>query len=466
MSETSGHRIDRRNLLRGIAAASAGAGMAPLLTACGAPPESQRADGALWRNWSGRVTARPERFFHPLDEDALAALLRDYAGPIRPVGAGHSFSAVAASDAAMVDLSRLGGLRKLDAQAGVARLGAGSSIRDAAAALFEAGCAFPNQGDVDPQHIGGALATATHGTGVTLPSFSGMLRGLRLRTAEGERLELGAEDPRLPAAATAVGALGIATEATLAVQPRYRLAMRETTTPLAEVMQQAERLREQHRHFEFFGFFGADTALVKTFDPTEAEPSGGGLPLPVNTVLRSASEIVRAWPSSARAAQQVLTTLAGTTEAVDWAHRIFPSPREVRFNEMEYAVPIERALECLEELLAAVAKAGHGVLFPFEFRYVAGETSWLSPFHDGPRAAISVHQYWKRDPEALFATAEPVLRRHGGRPHWGKIHTLGARELAGLYPRWEDFQRLRRELDPRGRLLNPYLQRLFEPEIA
>lgn len=466
MTEETGNGIDRRDLLRGIAAASAGAGMAPLLTACGGPPESQRADGALWQNWSGRVTARPARFFHPSNEDALAALLRDYAGPIRPVGAGHSFSAVAASDAAMVDLSRLGGLRKLDAMTGVARLGAGASIHDAAAALFEAGCAFPNQGDVDPQHIGGALATATHGTGVGLPSFAGMVRGLRLCTAEGEFIELGLDDPRLPGAATAVGALGIVTEATLAVQPRYRLAMRETTMPLAEVMQQAEQLREQHRHFEFFGFFGADTALVKTLDPTDSEPSGGSLTLPVNTVLRSASEIVRAWPASARAVQETLTTLAGTTEAVDWAHRIFPSPREVRFNEMEYAVPLARGLECLEELLAAVDKAGHGVLFPFECRYVAEEASWLSPFHGAPRMAISVHQYWKRDPEALFATAEPVLRRHGGRPHWGKIHSLGARELAELYPRWEDFQRLRRELDPRGRMLSPYLRRLFAPELV
>lgn len=145
---------------------------------------------------------------------------------------------------------------------------------------------------------------------------------------------------------------------------------------------------------------------------------------------------------------------------------MFPSPRDVRFNEMEYAVPIARAFECLEELPAAVTKAGHGVLFPFELRYVAGETAWLSPLHGGPRAAISVHQYWKRDPEALFATAEPVPRRHGGRPHRGKIHTLGASEVAALYPQWEDFQRLHRELDPRGRLLDSYPRQLFAPVAA
>lgn len=466
-AEPRSARLDRRNLLRGLAAASAGAGLAPLLTACGGAPASARADGAVWRNWSGRVCAQPRHFFHPASEHALTRLLRTHDGTIRPVGAGHSFSAVAASDQAMVDLSGLNGLRDIDEHAGIARLGAGSSISMAAEALFDAGSAFANQGDIDNQHIGGAIATATHGTGLAFGSFSDLVEGLRLCTADGEMVDIDANDPRLPAAATAVGALGITTEVRMRVQPRYRLAMRETTMPLDEVMQRAESLRDQHRHFEFFGFFGADTAIVKTLDPTEAEPSADGWPpLPVNTVLRSASEIVRAWPGSAHAVQTLLATLSGTTEAVDWAHRIFPSPREVRFNEMEYALPPDRALECLEALRHAVAQAGHGVLFPFEFRYVAGEESWLSPFHGGARAAISVHQYYRRDPQALFATAEPVLRRYGGRPHWGKIHSLGARELATLYPHWEDFQRLRREFDPRGRLLNPTLRKLFEPDPA
>ncbi|MGH8561494.1 MAG: D-arabinono-1,4-lactone oxidase, partial [Nevskiales bacterium] len=48
-----------------------------------------------------------------------------------------------------------------------------------------------------------------------------------------------------------------------------------------------------------------------------------------------------------------------------------------------------------------------------------------------------------------------------GRPHWGKLHTLTAKELASLYPRWDDWQRVRRRLDPRGRLLNDHLRGLF-----
>jgi FAD/FMN-containing dehydrogenase len=79
----------------------------------------------------------------------------------------------------------------------------------------------------------------------------------------------------------------------------------------------------------------------------------------------------------------------------------------------------------------------------------------------GDRAAISVHRTAAEDYRPLFDAVEPVFWKYGGRPHWGKIHTLGHAELTKLYPRFEDFRRLRAELDPAGRLLNPHLKKLF-----
>jgi hypothetical protein len=64
---------------------------------------------------------------------------------------------------------------------------------------------------------------------------------------------------------------------------------------------------------------------------------------------------------------------------------------------------------------------------------------------------------------------EAIFRRHDGRPHWGKMHTRSASELAALYPHWEDFRRVRAALDPDGLFLNGYLRRLFaadEPVVA
>ena len=101
------------------------------------------------------------------------------------------------------------------------------------------------------------------------------------------------------------------------------------------------------------------------------------------------------------------------------------------------------------------------VFFPIEVRRIAADDAWLSPFHGGPRGSIAVHTHYKDDFAFLYDLIEPIFRRHGGRPHWGKLHNLRGQHLAALYPRWRDFLKVRAELDPGGRMLNPYLKGLF-----
>ena len=45
------------------------------------------------------------------------------------------------------------------------------------------------------------------------------------------------------------------------------------------------------------------------------------------------------------------------------------------------------------------------------------------------------------------------------RPHWGKVFTTAPDDVASLYPRLPDFQRLRSDLDPGNRLGNPMVDR-------
>jgi FAD/FMN-containing dehydrogenase len=106
------------------------------------------------------------------------------------------------------------------------------------------------------------------------------------------------------------------------------------------------------------------------------------------------------------------------------------------------------------------------VTFPFEFRITAGDYIWLSPFHDGPRLSISMHQYAKMPWRDLFAQAEPIFRAHGGRPHWAKRHTLTARDAEALYPKMNEFRRVRAAHDPAGKFANAHLAALFDVAAA
>ncbi len=148
-------------------------------------------------------------------------------------------------------------------------------------------------------------------------------------------------------------------------------------------------------------------------------------------------------------------------EAVDEGWKLLSTERSIRFNEMEYHVPAEEQLAALREVLAAIEANRRDVFFPIEARRIAPDDAWLSPFQGGERGSIAVHCYYRDQYEFLFSLVEPILRRHGGRPHWGKLNSLTGADFAGLYPRWKDFLDVRRSLDPQGRMLNPYLKGVF-----
>jgi FAD/FMN-containing dehydrogenase len=140
---------------------------------------------------------------------------------------------------------------------------------------------------------------------------------------------------------------------------------------------------------------------------------------------------------------------------------VFPSERNVKFNEMEYHLPIEEGAKALREIIALLETRFPEVYFPIEVRVVAPDDIWLSPFYKRPSCSIAIHHGTPEDPLPFFAAAEPIFRKYGGRPHWGKMHRLTARELSALYPRWNDAMAVRREMDPDNRFVSRYMAQLL-----
>jgi FAD/FMN-containing dehydrogenase len=147
---------------------------------------------------------------------------------------------------------------------------------------------------------------------------------------------------------------------------------------------------------------------------------------------------------------------------VRWSHEIFPSPRTTRFNEMEYAVPYANGPDAIREIVETIRKKRINTGFPIEYRSVAEDDVWMSPFHGRESATIAVHQFHRVDTTRLFDACETIFRLYEGRPHWGKRHTRTADELGTLYPKFEQFRAVRRVLDPKGKFLNAHLRAMFE----
>ena len=426
-----------------------------------------------WSNWSGRVSCTPAQIHTPDDEAALCRIIADAPAPIRMTGSGHSFTPIAASNQTLLKPDRLTGLIEADAKTGLARVRAGTQLRDLGPALWEAGLSLPNQGDIDHQTVAGAISTGTHGTGRTLGCLSLPVTHLRLVTADGSTLDADADsDPDLfDAARVSLGTLGVLSEVTLACRPAYRLAEEQRAERADGVLDRIEALAGQHRHMEFFWFPYDDRVILKTLDEeneTHADWAETG-PLPPigedtieDVMFNAASTTVRFFPTMAAPLHSALMDGLGVERRKGPAFQIFPSPRNCRFNEMEYAVPAEAGPACIRAVAKAIRTHQVPVMFPLEYRRVAGDGLWLSPFHGRDSATIAVHQYGPVDPLPLFELVEPILKDHGGRPHWGKMHTLGAADLSTLYPRFDDFCALRAAMDPKGRFLTEPLKSLFD----
>jgi FAD-linked oxidoreductase len=417
-----------------------------------------------WRNWSGGQQSQPAGRFAPTSEGELVEFMRSTTGTMRPVGAGHSFTALVPTDGHLIVVDRITGMKSHDAERLRATFGAGIRLSDMGAPLAGVGQASLNLPDIDRQTLAGAISTATHGTGIGFHSLSGMVTRLRLVTGNGEVLDLTAEsDPdRFRAACVSVGALGIITEVEMQNREAYRLKAQNWVQKTEEVLDEFETQVAAHRHFEMFPLTHSDYAMVLAIDETD-EAINNPAPSPEDEALFSTAMqgIGLTPPALRRPMWNTLAKQIDPTERIDDSYRILSNVRNDRFNEMEYAVPREQGAACLREVLATIAENNIDVVFPLEYRYVKGDDLWLSMDEGGDRAAISVHRTAAEDYRPLFDAVEPVFWKYGGRPHWGKIHTLGHAELTKLYPRFEDFRRLRAELDPAGRLLNPHLKKLF-----
>lgn len=381
-----------------------------------------------WSNWSGSVHATPERVESPATEAEVQDLVRRAAADrlaVRPAGTRHSFTPLCATDGVAVDLHHLTGIERIDGT--TATVLGGTPIHAIGDELRAAGLALHNQGDIDVQTVTGATGTGTHGTGPTLGNLSSAVCGLRIVTADGElRCCSPALEPDLfEAGRLSLGALGIVTALTFACVPAYNLHERVWFEGPDESFAAIGERIAATRHYEFFWYPARDLFEHKSLAPTGAAPD----PLPDRK-----------------------------REYVDHSHRVFPSVREMRFNEMEYAVPAEAGVECFSEIHTLMRRKYPDVQWPVEYRTLAADEVWLSPAYGRATVTISIHEDASLPFEPLFRDCEAIFRAYDGRPHWGKIHWRTAADLAPAFARWDDFWTARARVDPAGIFLNDHLR--------
>ncbi|MCX4965329.1 FAD-binding protein [Streptomyces sp. NBC_00654] len=432
-----------------------------------------RTTANTWRNWAGNVTARPVRAVSPASVDELAEALRrarEDGLRVKPVGTGHSFTAAAATDGVLIRPELLTGIREIDRTAMTVTVEAGTPLKRLNAALAREGLSLTNMGDIMEQTVAGATSTGTHGTGRDSASISAQIRGLELVTADGTVLRCSAEEnPDVFAAARlGLGALGVITAITFAVEPVFLLTAREEPMTFGRVTADFDRLVAENEHFEFYWFPHTGNCNTKRNNRSAgpAAPPGkvsGWIDdeLLSNGIFQVACALGRAVPATIPSIARLSSRALSARTYTDIPYKVFTSPRRVRFVEMEYALPREAAVEALRELKAMVDRSPLRISFPVEVRTAPADDITLSTASGRDSAYIAVHLYRGTPYQAYFTAVERIMTAHAGRPHWGKIHTRDAEYLAGVYPRFGEFTAVRDRLDPDRLFGNDYLRRVL-----
>jgi L-gulonolactone oxidase len=431
--------------------------------------------GIAWANWAGNQTADLHRIAAPRDEAEVVDVLgaaRQQGLRVKPVGAGHSFTGAAITDGVQLRLGHLSGITSVDSTRGEVTVRAGTPLHVLNEELARFGHALPNLGDIDRQSLAGATATGTHGTGLRLPGLTAGIRALRIVLADGTVVDCSrAKEPELfQAARLGLGAIGVVTELTLAVVPAFLLRAVERPEPLDGLLERLDAEVEGNDHFEFYWF--PHTARTLTKRNNTVAPGTPKEPLPrwrarldddllSNRVFEWTNRLTNRLPRTTKPVNAIASRALTERAYTDVSHKVFVTSRDVRFIESEWAFPRAALPEVLRELRRWIESHDELVSFPVECRFAAPDDVWLSTAHDRESCYVAVHRYHRQQPGAYFAAVESIALEHGGRPHWGKLHTRGAGFFRATYPHFDDFLAVRDRADPDRLFGNPYLERVL-----
>ncbi|MEZ0580875.1 D-arabinono-1,4-lactone oxidase [Nocardioides sp. MH1] len=431
---------------------------------------------ATWRNWSGLERASGLRVVTPGSAEAVVEEVRraaDLGETVKFAGAGHSFTGIARPRHTLLLPDRLGGVTGIDREAMTVTALAGTRLKDLNAELERQGLSLHNMGDIAEQTLAGAISTGTHGTGGRAAGLAAQVVGLELVTGAGELLPLSATEHAdlLDVARVGLGALGILVSVTFAVEPLFLLRAEERPLRWDEALATFDEVVAAHDHVDMYWFPHSDRLLTKRNDRVGTDLSKAE-PLPrwrhwldddflSNTVFGAQTAALNRVPRAIPRANRVASRLLAPRTYTDVAHKVFTSERRVVFREMEYAVPRAAGLTALREARRMLEASGLSISFPVEIRVAPADDVPLSTAHDRDSLYLAFHTHHAAEHARYFALMEAVMRDHDGRPHWGKLHTRTADDLAPLYPRFEEFLAVRDRLDPARVFGNDYLRRVL-----
>jgi alditol oxidase len=410
------------------------------------------------QNWAGNLTYSTNNVFYPKTVSEVQSLVKK-CERLRGLGTRHCFNTIADSKYNLISSNYLNNILSLDTVNNTVTVEGGIKYGELAPWLDKKGYALHNLASLPHISVAGSITTATHGSGVKNGNLSTQVRGLEIVIADGSVVKLSREKDgeNFKGAVVGLGALGIITSVTLAVQPTYQVRQ------LVFVKMPLEELKD---HFTDIVSAGYSVSLFTDWQSEFInevwikEITDPNMHYRVMDEFYGAKAAIKDLHPIIEISAENCTPQMGVSGP--WYERLphFKmgfTPSSGKELQSEYFIPRENAIEAI----LAIQKMGKQIgphLFITEIRTIAADQFWLSPCRN--QDSVTIHFTWKQEwdeVKKLLPLIEKELAPFHARPHWGKLFTMSAPVLESRYEKLSDFKKLAALYDPKGKFRNDFL---------
>jgi len=440
--------MKRKEFLKTTGAFVAGSMMVPLVSCKEQPAEVRK-------NWAGNYQYKAKNLLEPKTTEELQVLVRKLSGQ-KALGSRHCFNNIADSPENQISTKYFNKMLGIDEEAMTVTVESGARYGEFAPELHKKGYALHNLASLPHISVAGAAATATHGSGVGNGNLSSAVKAIEIVNGNGELVTLKEGDPDFYGAVVGLGALGIVTKVTLAIQPTYDVRQDVfQNLPLASLEKDFDAIMSAGYSVSLFTDWQdqlvSQVWIKRRMDEEMTDAC---------TEFYGATAAERNLHPITRLSAENCTEQLG--KPGPWYDRLphFKmgfTPSSGEELQAEFFVPMENAVDAI----LALEKKGD-LIYPqlmiTEIRTIAADEFWMSPCYK--QQSVAIHFTWKQNPEKvgeLIPMIEAELAPFGGKPHWGKLFSLDPAVLHSRYQKWPDFVQLAKRYDPDGKFRNEYL---------
>jgi hypothetical protein len=433
-----------------------------------------------WTNWNRNLQC-VANLYQPRSLDELCENVRTAAksGRVRPIGNSCSWSPLIPTSGSLIDLSKLTRVISLNETDPIpsVTVECGVPMRELVAFTKTHELSIITPTIFQGVAMGGAIAVAAHGTGLSASTISDEVMALTLVDADGTPRYLEPHHGAIfDAARCALGTLGAIYSAKLRVHRAFNVHVEDRFIPRNEVLNGLKDILRTYEFVELYWFPGSDVMWCKLMNRTSQIADLTS----INAIEESAFDYVATMvsgqvliPFIARYAAWLspLMMKVAPSFAVRPGIQVLPSSVEFHYQQayprnwdMSWGVPLDRSEDAwrasIDLVMSYASRGKYPINMVIHSRFIGKSSTMLSPACDGPICDIeAVTCTGTPDIEPFYMDfTDAMLAFPNARPHWGK-YILRPKEIKARYPKMNEFLQLREQLDPNRVFLNDFLQK-------